>query len=532
MRQRRLLVSTICLALLAGLAQGAGRRKPRQYKRSHRKAWTCIDQGRYQAAIDVLAPAPEAPPDDAETLYLLAIAHAHRKDFDQATAHVRKALQAGLPLERFLAGPRDWTKPLTASAKFQELLKKHGGPLVHGPMLGSVTDTTATFWVRTPREATVGVHVQETRNSLLDFAKAPRATAKAGEDGDWTAVVKVGGLKPGGGYDYGISVDGKPATQHTGTFHTLPKPGSKGKFTVAFGGGAGYVPANERMWDVILRHRPAALLMLGDNVYIDTPKSPNVQRYLYYRRQSRPEWRRLVARTPVYAIYDDHDFGTNDCVPGHQTFEPAWKPKVWKVFKQNWANPAYGGGPRQPGCWFDFRIGDVHVILLDGRYYRSLKKKSMLGPVQKTWLLETLRTSPGTFKVLASPVPWAPGTKGKSRDTWDGFPDEREEIFAFIEKHNVDGVVLLSADRHRSDAWKIERRNGYDLYEFESSRLTNQHVHPRMSKALFSYNKKQSFGRIDFDTTAPNPTVTYRIINIENEEVYKLTLTKSQLTHK
>ena len=61
--------------------------------------------------------------------------------------------------------------------------------------------------------------------------------------------------------------------------------------------------------------------------------------------------------------------------------------------------------------------------------------------------------------------------------------------------------MLISADRHRSDLWKIDRPAGYPLYEFNSSRLTNQHVHGEMKAALFSYNKKQSFGTVDFDTT-------------------------------
>ena len=134
---------------------------------------------------------------------------------------------------------------------------------------------------------------------------------------------------------------------------------------------SGYVPKWERMWDTIAGRKPDALLMLGDNVYIDAPKETLTTRYCYYRRQSRPEWRRLVAGTPVYAIYDDHDFGTNDCVPGPEIEKPAWKRRVWNTFSLNWCNPYYGGGAKQPGCWCDFQIGDLHVIMLDGRYYRS-----------------------------------------------------------------------------------------------------------------------------------------------------------------
>ncbi len=69
------------------------------------------------------------------------------------------------------------------------------------------------------------------------------------------------------------------------------------------------------------------------------------------------------------------------------------------------------------------------------------------------------------------------------------------------------------------------------MYEFESSRLTNIHTHPLMPGAVFGYNEKCSFGILAFDTTLPDPTVTYRIVNIDNETVYAFVVRKSQLTH-
>lgn len=153
----------------------------------------------------------------------------------------------------------------------------------------------------------------------------------------------------------------------------------------------------------------------------------------------------------------------------------------------------------------------------------------MLGDLQKEWLKEKLKSSQGTFKILASSVPWAKGTKPGSLDTWDGYSGEREEIFSFIESEKIDGVILISADRHRSDAWHIERPDGYDFYEFMSSKLTNVHTHKVMPKALFGYNKTCSFGQLDFDTRRDDPQVTYRIFNIENEEIHRMTLYLSQL---
>jgi len=308
-------------------------------------------------------------------------------------------------------------------------------------------------------------------------------------------------------------------------------------FTIAFGGGSGYVPENERMWDTIGAIQPRALLLLGDNVYIDDPETPEMQRFHYYRRQSQPEWGKLAKTVPIYSIWDDHDFTTNDGWGGPDIEEPAWKRKVWEIYKENWDNPYYGGGEKNPGCWYDFHIGEVHFIMLDGRYYRESPKTenpSMLGPVQMKWLKKTLTAKPATFIVICTNVPMAPKVKPGSKDTWDGYADERTEIYQYIADQKIPGVIILSADRHRSDAYKVdtEIEGMYPLFEFSSSRLTNQHVHRLIDHSLFGYNEKQSFGRVDFDLKTEDPTVKYTIINIDGKEIHDLTVKLSQLQFK
>ena len=316
----------------------------------------------------------------------------------------------------------------------------------------------------------------------------------------------------------------------------LKKDAPSDKFTIAFGGGAGYVPPHERMWDTIGAIDPRALLLLGDNVYIDDPKTPEMQLFHYYRRQSQPEWSKLAKKVPIYAIWDDHDFTTNDGWGGPAINEPSWKREVWQIFKDNWDNPYYGGGEKQPGCWFDFWIGKVHFVLIDGRYYRESpkgKNPSMLGPAQMKWLKKTLK-EPATFTVFCTNVPVTPKVKPGSKDTWDGFDGERQKIFNFIAKEKIPGVVILSADRHRSDAYRIDTgiEGMYPLYECQSSRLTNQHVHGLIKHSLFGYNEKQSFGRVDFDLTVKDPTFKYTVISIDGETIHSLELKLSELQFK
>jgi len=416
---------------------------------------------------------------------------------------------------------------LTGQNRFQTLVKKHGLSLFGGPMLGCVTDHSVRFWVRTPGEATVQVVVGTDRGLTPPVGSSSVRTEK---DRDFTALLDIENLKPFSTYYYDVLVDGRSALRpELPPFRTFPAKGQKAKFDVGFGGGARYVPDNEHMWDTIASFHPAAFLFLGDNVYIDVPESRTKQRIHYYRRQLRPEFRRLCSSTAIYAIWDDHDFGKNDCAGGPHPFIPRWKLPVWRVFKENWNNPYYGGGEAQPGCWFDFSIGDVDFFMTDGRYYRSWEDGTMLGPVQKRWLLDKLSASKATFKVIASGTLWTEHADKGGADSWWGVKDEREEIFSLIDRENIGGVILLSADRHRTDVYKIERPNGYDLYEFETSKLTNMHTHGTKKEALFSYNKGNFFGMLKFDLTKSDPEMTFQCITIDKETVYTLTLKRSQL---
>ena len=499
----------------------------KQYKRIGLTGINEIIQGNPDAAIERFTKHLESAPDDAESQFGLAIAYAAKGTPSKGIDFALAAIEDGLPPGRFVTGPRELIEPLRRSARLREAVASAESGLVAGPMLGDMTDRAVSVWMRFG--SSIKGCALRIRSRDGKFRKRIRLEP-ADANQDYVVKVRLEELAPGTRYIYEVLAGDRSLARDS--FKTFPAQGVPGKFSVAFGGGAGFTPQYEHMWTTIEAARSDALLLLGDNVYIDTPKSPLAQKYCYYRRQARPEFRSLVAKTPVYAIWDDHDFGTNDCLGSPDTDEPPWKRPVFEVFRQQWVNPAFGGGDKQPGCWFDFSIANVHFILLDGRYYRTDPRKkspTILGSAQKKWLLDTLRNSKGAFKVLISPVPWSKGTKPGSLDTWDGFDNEREEIFGFIEKNKIGGVFLVAADRHRSDCWVTERPGAYPLYEFMSSCLTNMHRHKNMKGSLFSYNLKNAFGRLVFNTAAKDPSVRYQIHTIDGELVHNFKLKRSQL---
>ena len=501
-----------------------------QYKRFIREVVFYAELGYFDHALKFLDLFMSEYPNDPEGYYGYSVVYSAKKHPERAFEYMKKALDAGLPLDRFTCGLTDILSPLLKSDAFIEYVRLHAREPVHGPTLGDLTPTGANIWLRTLKPLPVQVIARQQGD--IDFTLRSQVKTSSAEHEN-TAIVTLEGLEPNTTYEYRVRIDGyENETVHHLT--TAPEKGQPAHFKTAFGGGAGFTPKYEHMWDTIHSHDLPFFLLLGDNVYIDHPERPGVQQYCYYRRQSRPEFRRFAGNTALYAIWDDHDFTFNDGKGSPYVDDPAWKVDVWRLFKNQWNNPYYGGGEEQPGCWFDFSYGDVDFMMLDCRYYREVPDgnpaASMLGDAQKQWLLEKLKNSTATFKVIASSVPWAKGTKPGSLDTWDGHPQEREEIFSFIEDNQIEGVVLISADRHRSDAWRIERPDGYDFYEFESSKLTNIHTHRIMPGALFGYNKTCSFGLLEFDTTRDDPQVTYRVFSIDNEEIHRLTVYKSQLS--
>ena len=504
-----------------------------QYKRRCKRQIAKLEDGNIDAAIACLEHHLAQSPLDVEYLYGLAVAHTMKGDTDRALLYVQRSLDGGLPFSRFQAGPRQFLRALYEDNRFDQLVDQYGSQLVHGPLLGSVTDTSARVWIRSWQETSFRIWVSRSRD-MLEATATPFAQTRASED--FTGIASIGGLSDNTTYYYQIEFDNTrlPAIY---TFNTFPATGQPAVFEIGFGGCAGYTPWHERIWRQIASYHFPLFLLTGDNVYIDDPTRPGVQDYVYYRRQSRPEFRALIAGTSIAAIWDDHEFGDDDSWGGPEIAEPAWKLPVWRTFRRNWNNPSYAGGDALPGCWFSFSVADVDFFMLDDRFYRDNHNEppmnrppTMLGPQQKAWLFESLKQSRATFKVLVTSVPWAYGVKPGSNDPWQGFKAERDEIFGFLSSENINGVFLLSGDRHRADIWKIDRPDGYPLYDFENARLTNIHTHQLIPGAVLGYNEKCTFGRLRFDTTLSDPEVTYDIITIDNEIVHSFPLKLSQIT--
>ncbi len=210
-----------------------------------------------------------------------------------------------------------------------------------------------------------------------------------------------------------------------------------------------------------------------------------------------------MAVTPMLAIWDDWDYAGNN-----SDGTASGKQRSLQTFKELWANPSYGQ-PSDPGIYFKFSRGDVDFFMLDVRYHRSPNdveddgEKTMLGRAQLTWLKRELAESDATFKFLVSGSQWT--GSGKS-DSWRSFTRERNGLFDFIRDNGIEGVVLLSGDRHITAGYQVQQR----FIEITSSPFASEnHDPPYPPEEMFMLHDQGNFFVVlDVDTrTEPSRLV-------------------------
>ncbi len=422
--------------------------------------------------------------------------------------------------------PRATFKTVSEDEKVRALVE--GQRIVHlgGPMLGEITESSAKIWVRTVKPASVEVKAGEKTFGPV----------KSSFETDLTAIVPVTGLKPGTETSYKVLVDGKEITNAGTMVITTPPQGDSGKVRIAFGTcqhrwGLG----NEKQADAILSRKPHALLAYGDVAVQDRKSNFGMCRADYALRDFHPAWQKIVATTPVYASWDDHDYYANDAWGIPRNGSDQDRRDVRAVFKSSWNNPYYGLGDEGGGIFQHTRVGPCDIIMTDNRYFREKEgKHCFLGKEQMAWLKRTLKACRGPFIIMSCGTMWSDYVSN-GKDSWGKYDQEgREEIFSLIEEEKIGGVLLISGDRHGARAFTIPRPSGFKFYEFEPASLGGRGGPAATSEnwktQLYGTSSKYAFGEFSIDASLDDPEVTFRLIHQDAEILYEITLKRSQLT--
>jgi len=425
-----------------------------------------------------------------------------------------------------------------------------------GPMVGYGTHREVALWVQTTRPATVEVRYWSItpdslhdRPDVLPDPDTSRTEAVATTaDEDHIARFAIGHLEPGNTYRYEVSVDGgvveRPyplrfQTQPLWEWRTDPPA-----FTFAIGSCA-YINdgpydrpgdpygGDYRIFERIAAQNPDGMLWLGDNVYyreVDWA-TPQMMRYRYAHTRKTPQMQALLGHTHNYATWDDHDYGPNNADRSYGQKEAALK-----IFRDYWANPSTAR-PDVPGVFGSFAWGDAEFFLLDDRYHRSPNTaprdsaKTMWGEAQLQWLTDALTSSEATFKVIVNGGQIL--NPADRYETAARFPNDRSRLLRTIVDRQIEGVVLLSGDRHFTELARTTPEDFYPIYEFTNSPLTAGSAGPGDEQNPYRLEEtvvtERNYGTLSFRGPRDDRVLTLRTYDADGELLWERSIRAQDL---
>jgi alkaline phosphatase D len=389
--------------------------------------------------------------------------------------------------------------------------------LPDGTAVGDITSHSAELWLKTdgPKHILIEWASVEAWKKISAMASVQSPAARTppvltGPETDFTLTVSFENLTPGTRYRYYVRVKDPTSREHRehiaaqGEFTTLPDTAVSVPVTFAWSGdlggqdhcrqgGEGYP-----IFDQIRRQAPDFFIFLGDTIYSDNvcvspPNEPGSNfiattladyRAKHHYQRGAAALRRFLESVPVYVTWDDHEVKNNFAGPfeiqmaaGRQAFREYW--------------PIHTDASDRDRLYRKFRYGsDLEIFMLDTRQYRSRNAdpdgptKTMLGAAQLQWLLESLRASTATWKVIVTSVPlsvpkggglavpgydgWAGGSDGT------GFERERQVMIDAILDKRLLNVVFLGGDVHwvQANRYDPDQDGVADFHEFVSGPLS------------------------------------------------------------
>ncbi len=368
-------------------------------------------------------------------------------------------------------------------------------PAINGPMPGHVDFLEAKIWLQCHGQCTASLTVWPVH--APDSAWHTRSITSDAYSAHAMEFI-VNGLRPGLDYQYQVHVNGVtipfPEPLSFRTQSIWKHRGDAPDFTMAMGS-CTYVnePDHDRpgrafgdtygVFDAIADKEPDLMLWMGDNVYLREPDWGSRSGYLhrYTHTRSVREMQRLLRATKHYAIWDDHDFGPNDA-------NGSWvhAPMSRDIFDLFWANPTCGVPGAEQSTATMFSHADVDFFLLDNRTNRVpagmvTMEPAMLGKGQLNWLIQALKYSKASFKMVAMG-----GQVLNSAAVFENYATiagERDELLRRIEEEGIRNVIFLSGDRHFGELSQVPLKDGRVLYDLTVSPLTAGPFSPNETNA-------------------------------------------------
>jgi len=413
-----------------------------------------------------------------------------------------------------------------------------------GPMVGYSEMREVAVWVQTSTPA--NVQLAYWPQGKPDQRMISPVAATIHED-NYTATLIAGRLTPGTTYDYEVLINGKAVSLPYETkFETIPDYRDRTPppdFTVALGGG-NYV--NDRAFDpqnripgegyniflAILAKRPDLMIWLGNNIYLreaDWGSRTGIQAR-YWHNRAQPELQPLLGSVHNVATWSEHDYGA----PGADRYQLG-QGNATEAFQQHWANPSHNHS-EEIGNAFSIRWADAEFFILDDRTFRDLTplteaRREILGETQLKWLIESLRKSTATFKVIVMGSPMLNPADNPLH--FKVAPDERDKFIERITWAEIKGLFFISGGKDFGELTKMVRAGASDAYELTLGPLTGRpasdtddlNYHRVPSTATF----QRQFATLSFHGPEDARELTITVYDVDGVELWSRSFEASSL---
>lgn len=240
------------------------------------------------------------------------------------------------------------------------------------------------------------------------------------------------------------------------------------------------------LWDDVLLNKPNIWVWGGDNIY-SSVKDMSKMAEDYQKQLNDDGYDSVVNSLEIHGTWDDHDYGLND--GGNENLKKAESQLLLLDFLGvNKGDERYSREGVYYSKDFNLKDGNIKLIVLDTRYFRTALKKSkvkgkryepetnlsstMLGDKQWQWFSNELKSSKADFNIIVSSIQVLSSEHGY--ESWGTMPNEQTKLFSLIKDSKAGGVIILSGDRHISEFSKIKLDGiNYPLIDFTSSGLTH-----------------------------------------------------------
>ncbi|MDU0479296.1 alkaline phosphatase D family protein [Staphylococcus chromogenes] len=470
--------------------------------------------------------------------------------------------------------------------------------LTHGIASGDMNTDGAIIWARADKPARMIVETAATE----DFAnpKIFRASGLMTPESDLTGKLRLTGLESGQQIHYRVFLEdpltGFRSEPSVGTFRTAPSGGRNIRFhwsgDVA-GQGYGINPDLGGMfcWKTMADRNPDFFIHSGDTIYADGPieetktlkdgrvwknithdskhkvaESLDEFRGQYNYNLTDHNYRAFNAQVPQLIQWDDHEV-TNNWYPGEILDSDNYTEKNADVLAARAFQAFHEWQPLDTAQAVDGRVyrkvsygPQLDIFVLDMRSYKDanpLNHKGtaadgmILGEKQLNWLVDALRTSSATWKVIASDLPIGiivPDGESQQEGVANGTggaPVGRESEIARLLSaiKEVKNIVWLTADVHYTAAhhYSPERAAFKDFmpfWEFVAGPLNAGAFGPNKMDSTFGpevvfyhgaeypdqspLDECQHFGEVDIN--GENNELTVRLITTRGTELFTKTL--------